>query len=340
MPGPQQQSLFAPAPPSAERPGPVGPAQVQAELARLGEALPPLLRMGTSSWAYPGWVGLVYDRVASESSLAQRGLLAYGRHPLLRTVGIDRTHYAPLEAAAFAELAEQVPEHFRFLAKAHDALTLARFPRHARYGARQGERNERFLDAAYASEAVVGPFAEGLGKKAGPLLFQLAPQDVVELGGPLGFPARLHRFLGSLPKSTFYAVEVRNAALVVPALGDALAAARAAPCLLAWPHMPDLETQARVLGVERSPALVIRWMLHRSMTHESAGAKYAPFDRIQDEDPETRAQIASLAAAMLQRNKPVLIIVNNNAEGSAPRSIERLARAVSAALAGRAAGPG
>lgn len=332
MPAPTQQVLFAPRP--TEPSAPVGPAPCPPEIATLGAQLPPLLRFGTSSWGYPGWVGQVYDRVASEQILAQKGLLAYSQHPLLRAVGIDRTHYAPLEREAFAELAAQVPESFRFLAKAHDALTLARFPRHPRYGARQGETNERFLDPVYASEAVIGPFAEGLGKKAGPLLFQMAPQDMVDLGGPLGFPARLHRFLSRLPKTSFYALEVRNAALLTPALGDALAAARAAPCLLAWPHMPDVETQARVLQIERFPALVLRWMLQRSMTHESAGAKFTPFDRLQDPDPATRAQIARLAVAMLRRNKPVLIIVNNNAEGCAPRSIQLLAEEVGGLLDG------
>lgn len=69
-------------------------------------------------------------------------------------------------------------------------------------------------------------------------------------------------------------------------------------------------------------------MLHRDMTHETAGAKYAPFDRLQDPDPATRAQIARLVVAMLRRNRPALIIVNNNAEGCAPRSIQLLAEEV------------
>lgn len=330
MPAPQQQTLFGARP--VEPAAAVGPTEVSAELRALGERLPPLLRMGTSSWAYPGWVGQVYDRVVSEPILSHSGLSAYGRHPLLRAVGVDRTHYAPMDRATFAEHAAQVPEHFRFLAKAHEVLTLARFPRHPRYGAQAGEKSPHFLDPAYASEVVVGPFAEGLGKKAGPLLFQMAPQDVVELGGPLGFPARVHRFLSALPRGTFYALEVRNAALIGPALADALYAARAAPCLLAYPHLPDLATQARLLQIERSPALVVRWMLQRSMTHEGAGAKYAPFDRLQDPDPETRGQLARLIVDMLRRNRPALIIVNNNAEGCAPRSIRLLAEEVGGLL--------
>lgn len=301
-------------------------------LVGLGARLPPLLRFGTSSWGYAGWVNLVYDRVAPEAALARDGLRAYSQHPLLRAVGIDRTHYAPMSAPQYAELAAQVPENFRFLAKAHEVLTLARFPRHPRYGKAAGEWNPRFLDPVYAADQVVVPFYEGLGKKAGPLLFQFAPQRLDDLGGPEGFADRLGTFLRALPRGPYLSVEVRNRALLGPALADALAGARAGPCLLAHPTLPDLETQARLLDIERFPALVLRWMLRRDLEHEEAGARYAPFDRLQDEDLPTRLAVARLAAAAVRRGRPALIIVNNNAEGSAPRSIVKLAEAVAAEL--------
>jgi uncharacterized protein YecE (DUF72 family) len=64
----------------------------------LARHLSPQLYLGTSSWTFPGWQGLVYDRAASASVLARYGLAAYARHPLLRTVGLDRTFYAPIAA--------------------------------------------------------------------------------------------------------------------------------------------------------------------------------------------------------------------------------------------------
>lgn len=331
MPGLRQQTLFG-APPPADVGAVCGPAPVSDALRALGERLPPLLRFGTSSWGYPGWVNLVYDRVASESALSKEGLRAYSQHPLLRAVGVDRTHYAPMSAAQYGELAAQVPDHFRFLAKAHEVLTLARFPRHPRYGPQAGELNPRFLDPIYASDAVVGPFFEGLGRKAGPLLFQFAPQARPDLGVGSAFAERLGAFLRALPRGPYLAVEVRNAPLLGPELSDALASARAGPCLLAHPNLPDVETQARLLDIERFPALVLRWMLRRDMEHEEAGAKYAPFDRLQDEDAPTREAVARLAVRAVSRGKPALIIVNNNAEGSAPRSIVKLAEAVAALL--------
>src|SRR6218665_219055 len=61
---------------------PVGPA-VQAEDVRaLGDQLPPGLHLGTSSWTFPGWKGLVFDREATPARLSREGLAAYAPHPL------------------------------------------------------------------------------------------------------------------------------------------------------------------------------------------------------------------------------------------------------------------
>ena len=103
------------------------------DMPELAARLPETLFLGTSSWAFPGWSGLVYDARAPRELLAREGLGAYSRHPLLRAVGIDRSWYAPLSAAVFAAYAAQVPPHFRFLAnnKAEGSapLTLAALAR-------------------------------------------------------------------------------------------------------------------------------------------------------------------------------------------------------------------
>jgi uncharacterized protein YecE (DUF72 family) len=75
--------------------------EVPAALRETARRLPENLYLGTSSWAFPGWAGLVYDRVASQEILAHEGLAAYAAHPLFRAGGIDRTYYAPLPAADF-----------------------------------------------------------------------------------------------------------------------------------------------------------------------------------------------------------------------------------------------
>ena len=257
----------------------VGPADFSEELIEVGRTLPEDVYLGGSTWSFPGWRDLVYDGKYSESKLAREGLAAYGQHPLLRCVGIDRTYYAPIEAREFAEYAAQVPDGFRFVVKAHEACTVSRYPDWPRYGAVRGQVNPLFLDPAYAADAVVAPFVEGLGPKAGALLFQFSPQD---LGVPERFADELRSFLCALPRGPVYGVEVRNREILTPAYADALAEARAVHCHNVHPRMPDVLAQARLAGTDRprTPITLVRWLLGPGMTYEDAGRRYAPFNRM------------------------------------------------------------
>jgi len=338
---PRQLELFpgdvptaTPAPAAPPRPAargsrgrtPVGPAPQPPEIAALAAALPPLLYLGTSSWSFPGWAGLVYDRPAPAAELARDGLAAYARHPLLRAVGIDRTYYAPLSAADFARYAAAVPAHFRFLVKAADAVTA---PTRAAAG-HAGRRtpNPRFLDATYAADTLVAPFVAGLGPHAGPLVFQFTPQPKTRRHDPAAFIARLHAFLAALPRGPLYAVELRTAALLGPDYAAALAATGVAHCYNVHPAMPPPDEQAQHVPVEQNPALVARWMLNARYDYDAARTAYAPFDRLVDEDPRSRAALADLCGRALRLGRPAFVAANNKAEGSAPLTLVRLARQI------------
>ncbi|MBA3545464.1 MAG: DUF72 domain-containing protein [Nannocystis sp.] len=338
MPGQDQLDLFggAPTPVAAPARGPVTAAPQPPELARLAAQLPDELRLGTSSWAFPGWADIVYDRAYPQQRLSRAGLRAYAAHPLLRAVGIDRSYYAPLAAAEFAAYAAEVPAEFRFLVKAHEACTIAVYPRHAHYGALRGQPNPRFLDPAYATEQVIGPTIEGLGDRLGPLLFQFSPSDVEALGGPRWFAERLHGFLSALPRGPLYAVELRNRELLTGAYRDALASTGVCHCINVYPGMPNPMQQFERAHHDQAPALVSRWMLHPRMTWEQAEQGYAPFDRIIDADEERRADLVRLCLRGEQLGLPMHFIVNNNAEGSSPLTIVELARRIVTARAGDA----
>lgn len=333
--GAGQLGLFAPEelPPAPAGLDAVAAARQPPEVAALAARLPPGLHLGTSTWSFPGWAGLVYARPASASALARHGLAAYAEHPLLDAAGIDRTHYEPLTADDFAAYAAQVPPGFRFVVKAHEALTVAHWPDHPRYGERRGHANPLFLDPVYAAEAVVGPTLAGLGEKAGVLVFQLAPQDLGEVDR---FVDTLAAFLAALPGVAphggrpLYAVELRNREVLGPRYAAALAAAGALHCVNRHPRMPGVAAQARLAGALDGPAFLCRWMLHPSQTYETAQRRYEPYDRLVDEDPPTRRALADLVLATTARGRPAYVIANNNAEGSSPLTLLRLAEEVAA----------
>lgn len=282
---------------------PVGPAPAAQALRELGAAIPERIRLGTSSWSFPGWRGLVYDREATEAELARDGLAAASRHPLFRVVGIDRSFYAPLDAATFRKYAEAVPPDFRFVVKAHEELTIP---------------GKSFLDAAYAIDAVVAPFVDGLGAKAGPLVFQFPP-------GVGAQPDELHRFLAALPRGPLYAVELRTRGCLGPAWVDALVATDSVHVVTIHHSMPGAAAQARIAARALGRALVARWNLGGGQRYEVAKARYAPFDRIVEPDDATLGELAALA---LEGERPVYVTVNNKAEGCSPLTVERLARAI------------
>jgi uncharacterized protein YecE (DUF72 family) len=303
---------------------------VSGEIAALARALPESVRLGTSSWAFPGWAGIVYDRPASETLLAREGLGAYARHPCLRAVGIDRTFYAPIPALDFARYGAQVPPQFRFVVKAPGLVTDA-FLRAEQ--ARPRAPNQRFLDARFAIEHFVRPAVEGLGDRCGPLLLQFPPLGRDATRWPARFAEQLAGFLGALPKGPLYAVEVRDGELVTDSLAQALNATAARYCFSVHPRLPALPEQARRLAGLAPGPLVARWNLRAGLEYEAAKARYAPFDRLVDDDPATRDALARLAAGTVRAGHPVFVTANNKAEGSAPLSVLRLAAAIRDALA-------
>lgn len=314
-------------------------------------ALHPRLRLGTSSWSFPGWAGLVYARDHTESDLARHGLAAYSEHPLFRTVGLDRAFYAPLSVEEYRRLAEQTPDGFRFLIKAHQAVTRP----HADAGGRTfgdtaalaegGRTNALFLDADYATDRVVGPATVGLKEKAGPIVFQFPPMSLRGRNAVMAGAAMIDRigaFLSRLPRpgtdrwgGPRYVIEVRSPKLIdrdhVSAYASMLRGHGAAHGWVVHPAMPTLEEQAAALsgvgfGPEAQPVCSLRWLLMRGLSYDGARDRYAPFSRIVDPDEPTLGEILRLVEQALAAERDTFVIVNNKAEGSGPLTIERIAQ--------------
>lgn len=254
----------------------------------------------------------------------REGLPEYARSPLLRTVGLDRAFYRPMSPAQCRELAAQAGEGFRFLAKAHRAIT------------HRSTEGERFLDATYARDEVILPMQQGFGAALGTILFQF-PEMSLRAGEVAPFLRRLEGFLDALPPGDF-AVELRDRPLLGAALAAILASRGIAVGHAIHPSLPPLAEQRRLLGDAdagvRAPA-VLRWLLRREHTYEGARDLYAPFDAIREPDPGSRAESVAWCLAQLDRGREVFVIANNKAEGSAPLTLLELAKAMVADLAAR-----
>ncbi|MCS6945739.1 MAG: DUF72 domain-containing protein [Sutterellaceae bacterium] len=318
-------------------------ARADEALLRLARQLPDHVYLGTSSWSFPGWRGLVYGGDYSEAQLARAGLAAYAAHPLLRAVGLDRGFYQPLPQAAYAHYARQVPVHFRFVVKAPSLVTDA-----VRRGAggQPTATNPHFLDARVAAELFVQPALAGLAATAGALVFQLSPLPRELLRPPASHRLieQIGAFFAELPRAVaaatpVYALEVRDAALLTPRLVRTLRQAGARLVVAVHPRLPHAARQATALRALdaaedasntwrlRGP-LVVRWNLRAGLRYEEAKRRFAPFDRLQAPDLVTRGTLVHLIHVAIASAQPAYVIVNNKAEGCGPVSCIELARAV------------
>ncbi|SJZ47307.1 Uncharacterized conserved protein YecE, DUF72 family [Enhydrobacter aerosaccus] len=332
-----QIGLFEqPAP--ARRPKSVGDVLPSRESPLLqAPVLPPEIRLGTSSWFFPGWRGLVYEGLYPQTALSKKGLAAYAQIPMLRTVSLDRTFYAPLTMVEYVRYATQVPEHFSFVVKA-PALVCDAVMRDEE--GRGKVPNPHFLDPAIAAREFVVPCIEGLGAKAGPLVFQISPlpRSLAE-EAPL-LIERLALFFAALPTALgrhrpLYALELRNSDLLTPRLMRTLREVGVRYCVGLHDRMPEVERQEtalKALDGDEPGDLVVRWNLHRGFLYKAAQQRYDPFDKLVDEDPVTRRILARMAATAFKAGRKVWITANNKAEGSAPLTLLKLAEEIADAL--------
>jgi uncharacterized protein YecE (DUF72 family) len=313
----KQLGLFADAAPR--------PLPHAAEDARLAARLPPWILAGPSTWTFPGWEGIVYPTGVSREDLVDRGLGWAARWPLFRTVGIDRSYYAPLGDEELGRYAAQLPPGFPCVMKAWSAITTFADPR-------SGAENPRFLDAAALEEHVLRPVARAFREHAGPIILQLAPIAPQALPHPEAFAEALDRFFTRLPTALPYAVELRNRELFTASYLAVLARHGVAHVLSLWERMPTVGRQLAVPGALTAPFVVCRLSIPPGHRYEDQRDSFAPFDRIVRPDETARADVVALARACQERRKRLFLIVNNKVEGSSPLTVRAMLERIVAEL--------
>lgn len=337
----QTKSLFDDSPPTG------GPVQAQApdrELVRIAQKLPRSIYLGTSSWNFPGWRGIVWSRASSLSGLAMHGLQAYAKHPIFRTAGIDRAFYRPLQASVYADFASQVPEDFRFLIKAPAAVCDSVLRNR---NGRPVKPNPDYLNVERALEDFVLPVAEGLGSKAGVLVFELP-------GLPRAFVAKLSQQHAAIAaQAAFFselrakmpaqapvtAVEMRTRVLLTPRWVREMSSTGVRPVISLHPSMPGIMRQTDMLRLFDAPAssegpwlaagdIVIRWSLAANGTYAGLKHDWAPFNRIQSEDIVSREGIVWLLNLAKRSGVRAFVVANNKAEGCAPLTMRAIAQSL------------
>jgi uncharacterized protein YecE (DUF72 family) len=287
----------------------------------VAEALPPTLRMGTSSWSFPGWRGIVYPAAASASQLAREGLRDYARHPLLRTVGIDRTYYAPVTSEEWQRYASQLPSDFVCCIKAPATITSYTIP-----GGPVPEPNPDFLSAERLVEDLIAPCGRYFAPHTGPFILQFPPLPRRLTVDPSAFAEMLDAFLDRLPREQEYAVEIRERAFLTENYRRVLSRNGAVHVCNYWSAMPMPGEQAGLMDHEQAPFTMVRLLMRPGTRYEQQRETMAPFNRIVQEDEHMRRDAVSVLRRAAAAGQRAFLLVNNKAEGSSPLTIESLAR--------------
>lgn len=284
--------------------------------------------IGTSSWKYEGWLDQIYtrERYYTRGRFSKKKFEAECLEEYAKTFPVvcgDFSFYQFPSDAYWSRMFGGAPASLQYAFKVPEDITVKRFPRHERYGAKAGLENEVFLNGPLFLEAFLRPLDPYRGRVA-VLIFEFGafPQNAFDGGAP--FLDRLDQFLGALPQEYRYGVEIRNPELLAPDYFACLRSHRAAHVFNAWTRMPDLASQIALEDAYTAGFTVVRGLLRKGRAYEEAVQKFSPYLHVQDPNPETRDAIRKLIERSREKRQSSYIFVNNRLEGNAPETIAAL----------------
>ncbi len=333
-----QLDLFGSATPADTHAGRLEVSPAQGRLRAAAAALAARgVFLGTSSWKYPGWCGLLYsaERYASRGKFAET---KFNRECLaeyagtFKSVCVDGAYYQFPSEKYLAGLARQVPADFKFSFKVTDEITLKQFPQIERMGSRAGQVNPHFLDAELFTRNFLGP-CESIRQNVGLLMFEFSRFHPMDFRHPDDFAATLDTFLGRLPKGWDYGVEIRNEEFLGRAYLEVLRKHGVAHVFNSWDAMPAVAEQMQKVGdALEGVQLGARFLLKPGRSYQKAVEKFSPYTKVLEVYEPGRSAAAALIELALRKKSRLYLYGNNRLEGCSPLTllavIERLPKEI------------
>jgi uncharacterized protein YecE (DUF72 family) len=279
----------------------------------------PELNIGTCSWKYPSWRGLVYSDAASPNYLQE-----YAQH--YDTVEVDQWFWSlhgPDKVMlpnpkVVAEYAAAVPDSFRFGVKMPNAITLSHFHQAAKTD--PPVPNPHFLSVDLLNRTL--ECLEAMRGKLGPLMFQFGYLNKKMMPSQAEFLDRLGAFVGQMPKGYAWCIESRNPNYLNADYFGFLREHGLGHVWLQGYYMPPIFDLYEKYADQLTDDVVIR--LHgpdregmEQRTHEDWSKIVEP----RDADLDALARLIKDAKV---RRRNISLFVNNHFEGCAPATITRI----------------
>ncbi len=276
------------------------------------------LSIGTCSWKFPSWDGLVYSSREPESYLAE-----YSRK--YRTVEVDQWFWSLFGTDTIrlpspddvARYLGETEDAFRFGIKVPNSVTLTHLYKQASRDA--GKENPHFL-----SPELMRRFLERIAPmrpRVSSLMLQFEYLNRKKMSGLRELTERLGAFFDSVPPDWPYAVEIRNPNYLEPQYFDFLASRGIRHVFAHGYYMPPAYETYRKVRERIKGATILRLLgWDRKGIEEETGKHW---DQVVDPREEELGNLAWMTRDLLDRGVEVAVYVNNHFEGSAPRTIDR-----------------
>ena len=285
------------------------------------------LRIGTCSWKFPSWRGLVYSAGAEGTYLLQ-----YARR--YDTVEVDQWFWSLFgqgssprdvklpEPADVSAYRAAVPDGFRFSVKAPNSLTLTHLYRKDK--SEPLRSNPHFLSPTLLGEFLsrLDPLRELLG----PIMFQFGYLNQQMMAGQDRFQKLFAAFARRLPREYRFGLEVRNADYLNEAYFEFLNEIDGIPVFIQGYWMPPIVSvyrNWRSLVLEHEQVVIRLHGPDRKGIEARTGKKWNQV--VEPRDIEL-AEVVEMVQDLLDQGVSVYLNVNNHYEGSAPLTIERIRR--------------
>ena len=283
------------------------------------------LKVGTCSWKYDSWAGLIYQKGIKYTADAY--LPDYAR--FFNTVEIDQWFWSlfpgsvrmPDEKTVYT-YTESVPDDFIFTVKAPNSITLTHFYKRQpkNYAEYADKPNKHFLDPKLLH--VFLKKLEPMGDKLGPVMFQFEYLNKKKMSSKEEFFDRLHDFFQDAPTGYQYAIETRNKNYLSDEFFEFLRDHELGFVYLDGYYMPPISWVHENFDTKTTDYSIIR--LHggdRAGIEKITGSVW---DKIVDPKDKGLQTAARIVSENKMNKVSTYVNVNNHYEGSAPVTIQRL----------------
>ncbi len=269
------------------------------------------LKIGTCSWKFESWVGLVYSRTFGT---AARYLREYsGKY---RTAEIDSWFYRMPDRGVVLDYLDNVNEDFCFTCKLPMSISLTH---HRKRKGESGLRsNPDFLSTELFSEftGAVEPMAGRLDA----IMLQFEYLNRKKMASLDHFLRSLEGFVENVPESVPLAIEIRNSNYIHKEYFQFLREKNLKHVFSEKLYMPHVYGVYDKFGDLLTGAAVIRLLGgDRKSIEELTGKEWNKLV----EPKEDLEEVAAMAADIRNRGMDLTVNINNHYEGSAPLTIER-----------------